>query len=79
VRDTPVAPVRPSTSGKEKKAKAHSASGFPLQAFRGLLKSLATLSRLPISLGDKGPTYTRCAKPTPLQAEALKRLGLALP
>ena len=75
-RKTPVAPVEPSPEGKEKKATGRSKDGLPLQTFTGLLKSLATLSRSQIRLGSDGPTYTRTAQPTPLQARALELIGL---
>jgi hypothetical protein len=76
VRGTPVAPVQPSLSGREKKAKAHSQSGLPLQSFGGLMKSLSTLALTRIRLGDKGPLYTRTTKPTPLQARAFALIGV---
>jgi hypothetical protein len=76
VRGTPVSPAEPSASAKKKKAKAHTQEGLPLQTFRGLLRSLATLARLRIRLGDRGPLYTRTTRPTPLQARALALIGL---
>jgi transposase len=76
LRTSPVAPVQPSPSGREKKAKAHGQSGLPLQSFQGLLKSLATLAMARIRLGDKGPLYTRTTKPTPLQARAFELIGV---
>jgi hypothetical protein len=76
VRRSPVAPVQPSPSGREKKAKAHSQSGLPLQSFSGLMKSLSTLARTQIRLGDKGPLYNRTTKPTPLQARAFELIGV---
>lgn len=76
-RTTPVAPVEPSESAKAKKRSPRTNPDLPLQTYRGLIQSLAALSRSVIRLGSS--TYTRCAKPTPLQAEAFKRLGLALP
>lgn len=76
VRITPVAPVQPSPSGREKKAKAHSHSGLPLQSFAGLMKSLSTLAKIQIRLGDKGPLYNRTTKPTPLQARAFELIGV---
>jgi len=76
VRDTPVAPVRPSESGKTKKAMAHSKTGFPLQTFRGLLQSLAALARLRIRIGEDGPLYTRTTRPTPLQARAFELISI---
>ena len=75
-RTTPVAPVEPSADGKAKKATGRSKDGLPLQTFTGLLKSLASLSRSQIRLGADGPTYTRTAQPTPLQARALELVGL---
>jgi len=76
-RTTPVAPVEPSEGAKAKKRSPRANPDLPAQTYRGLLQSLATLSRSTVRLGSS--TYTRCAKPTPLQAEAFKRLGLALP
>ncbi len=76
-RTTPVAPVEPSDSAKAKKRSPRTNPDLPLQTYHGLIQSLAALSRSVIRLGSS--TYTRCAKSTPLQAEAFKRLGLALP
>jgi transposase len=76
VRDTPVAPARVSESAKNKKAKAHGKFGFPLQPFSGLLKSLATLAKITIRLGEKGPVYTRTTRPTSLQARAFELIGV---
>ena len=76
VRDTPVTPATPSESAKTKKARGHSVDGLPLQTFRGLLQSLATLAKLRIRLGARGPLYTRTTQPTPLQARALQLIGL---
>jgi len=77
-RDTPVAPVRPSESGKLKKARAHSKDGLPLQSFGGLMKSLATLSLNRIRVGEKGPVCTRTTRPTRLQARAFELIGVAV-
>ena len=76
-RTTPVAPIEPSESAKTKKRSPRLDPDLPLQTYRGLIQSLTALSRSTVRLGSS--TYTRCAKPTPLQAEAFKRLGLALP
>jgi transposase len=76
VRVTPVAPAQPSPAAKEKKKLAHSKDGIPLQSFHGLLKSLATLSKIGIRLGENGPLYTRTTKPTALQARAFELIGV---
>ena len=76
IRTSPVAPVQPTPSGRVKKAKAHGKGGMPLQPFRGLLKSLSTLAKSQIRLGEKGPLYTRTTKPTPLQARAFELIGI---
>jgi hypothetical protein len=78
-RDTPVAPVRPSESGKFKKARAHSKDGLPLQSFSGLMKSLSTLSLNRIRVGENGPLCTRTTRPTPLQARAFDLIGVPIP
>ena len=77
VRETTVSPVRASASGREKKAKAHNREGLPLQTFHGMIKSLATMSRIQIRMGQDGPTCTRITKPTPLQARALELIDAA--
>jgi hypothetical protein len=77
-RDTPVAPVRPSESGKLKKARAHGKDGLPLQSFGGLLKSLATLCLNRIRVGENGPLCTRTTRPTPLQARAFDLIGVTI-
>jgi len=75
-RKTPVAPVEPSATAKAKKASGRSKDGFPLQTFRGLLQTLATLSKTTVQLGTDGPTYPRTSKMTKLQAKAFDLLGL---
>ncbi len=76
VRTSPVAPVQPSPSGRVKKAKAHGKDGLPLQSFHGLIKSLSTLARAKIRLGENGPLYTRTTCPTPLQSRAFQLIGI---
>lgn len=78
VRETPVAPAQPSPAAKAKKGAARSKDGLPLQTFRGLLQSLATLARMRIRLGENGPLYIRTTKPTTLQARAFQLLGLSV-
>ena len=78
IHTSPVAPVQPSPSGREKKSKAHGQNGLPLQSFGGLMKSLATLALTRIRLGEKGPLYTRTTKPTPLQARAFELIGIGV-
>jgi hypothetical protein len=65
--------LSPSAEGKTKKAPGRSKDGLPLQTFAGRLKSL---SRSQVRLGADGPTYSRTAKPTSLQARALELFGL---
>lgn len=75
-RKIPVSPVESSEAGRLKKQRAHSKSGFPLQTFRGLMQSLATLCRIRIRLGENGPLFNRTTKPTPLQAHAFHLIGV---
>jgi transposase len=75
-RKTPVAPVEPSATAKAKKALGRSKDGFPLQTFRGLMQTLATLSKATVQLGADGPTYPRTSKMTKLQTKAFDLLGL---
>ena len=76
-RTSPVAPIQPSEAAKSKKRSPRANPDLPIQTYRGLIQSLAALTRATIRLGSA--TFIRCAKPTPLQAEAFKRLGLATP
>jgi len=76
-RTSPVAPFEPSESAKQKKRSPRVDTELPLQGYRGLLQSLSALTRATIRLGSA--TFTRCAQPTPFQAEAFKRLGLTAP
>jgi hypothetical protein len=75
-RKTPVSPVEPSKGAKAKKGTARTQDGFPLQTFRGLLQSLAALTRNQVQIGEGGPSYTRMSKPTGLQAKALALIGV---
>ncbi len=70
-------PVEPSDAAKAKKRSPRANPDLPVQSYRGLIQSLAALTRATIRLG--AATFTRCAKATPLQTEAFKRLGLATP
>jgi transposase len=75
-RKTPVAPAESSPDARQKKGSARTKDGLPLQTFRGLLQSLAALSRDQIRLGEDGPVYTRTANPTTLQTRAFDLLGI---
>jgi transposase len=76
-RTSPVAPIEPSEGAKQKKRSPRANAELPLQSYRGLIQSLSALTRATIRLGSA--TFTRCAQPTALQAEAFKRLGLTPP
>ena len=76
-RSSPVAPLEPSESAKQKKRSPRANADLPLQSYRGLIQSLSALTRATIRLGSA--TFTRCAQPTALQAEAFKCLGLTPP
>jgi len=78
-RQTPVAPAESSPKAKTKKSTGRTTDGLPVQNFRGLLNSLAALTRAQIRLGQDGPPFTRTSKPTPLQARAFQLLGLLAP
>ncbi len=76
IRKAPVAPAEPSSVARHEKQRAHSTSGHPLQSFRGLMGSLATLSRIRIRLGENGPLFNRTTRPTALQARAFQLIGV---
>lgn len=68
--------VEASPAARLKKQRAHSTSGHPLQSFKGLMESLAALSRIRIRLGEHGPLFTRTTRPTALQARAFQLMGV---
>lgn len=76
-RETPVAPAEPSEAVKAKKRSPRANPDLPLQNYRGLIQSLAALTRATLRLGTA--TFTRSAKATPLQAKAFQSLGLPTP
>jgi transposase len=74
----PVKPAEPSTSARAKKRSKRTSAGWPAHSFRTLLAELGSRCRVTYSIGDgaDAPTYEQVAEPTPLQAEAMRLLGL---
>jgi transposase len=74
----PVAPAEPSASAKHKRKTKRNADGEPVHSFRTLLADLGQRCRVTYQLGagDNPATYQQVPEPTPLQAEALRLLGL---
>lgn len=76
-RSSPVAPAQVSPVAKAKAASRKTADGQPVHSFRTLLQDLGTLTRNTVRFGDATPV-TMLAKPTPLQQDALEKLGVPL-
>jgi len=76
-RTSPVAPAQVSAAAKAKAASRKTADGQPVHSFRTLLQDLATLTRNTVRFVDT-PPVTMLAKPTAIQQEAFKRLGVPL-
>lgn len=74
----PVAPARRSRAAKAKAGSAQTEDGYPASNLPDLLTELATITRNTIRIGQDEHTYTRLAKPTPLQARALELLDIKL-
>lgn len=73
----PVAPAERSAGALAKARSGHNAQGTPLHSFRTLLAELATLTKNTIRLPGSDATFDKLSLPTPLQAEALRHLGLS--
>lgn len=73
----PVAPAERSASAREKARSGHRANGGLVYSFRGLLSELATLTKNTVRLPGSEVTFDKLSLPTPLQAEALRLLGLS--
>jgi hypothetical protein len=74
----PVAPAQRSAAAKAKAGSAATEDGHPAWNLPDLLAELATITRNTIRIGQPEHTFTRLAKPTPLQARTLELLELKL-
>jgi transposase len=77
VQKDPVAPARHSGPALEKVRTGRGPNGSPVYSFRGLLSELATLTKNTVRLPGSEVTFQKLALPTPIQAEALRLLGLS--
>ena len=77
VLEDPVAPAERSASAREKARSGHRADGSPVYSFRGLLSELASLTKNTVRLRGSDVTFDKLSLPTPIQAEALRLLGLS--
>jgi hypothetical protein len=75
--EDPVAPAQRSVSALEKARSGRRPDGNPVFSFRSLLNELATLTKNTVRLPGSEVTFEKLALPTPLQAEALRLLGLS--
>ncbi len=76
-RASPVAPARVSRAARAEKAGKRTPEGLPVHSFRTLLRDLATLTRNRVRPPVPGAmTADILARPTPLQAEAFRLLGV---
>jgi transposase len=74
----PVDPAEPSDSARQKKQTRRTETGFPVHSFRTLLAELGTRARETCTIASAGEeaSFTQIVDATPLQAEALRLLGL---
>lgn len=70
----PVAKATRSPAAQHKAQTKQTPSGLPAHDLRGLLAELATQTRNTIRVADSPATFTKTARPTPLQARALQLL-----
>ena len=73
-----MAPAEPSESAKQKRKTKQTVTGQPVHSFRTLLADLGQRCRVTyrVNAGDSTATFQQVPEPTPLQAEALRLLGL---
>ena len=76
-RASPVAAAEVSPAAAAKARTKRTAEDRPVHSWRSLLQDLATLARNTVRLGD-APPITLLTRPTPLQQDVFRRLGLAL-
>ncbi len=77
----PVAPAKPSSAAKKKKAERITPDGLPVHSFNTLLAELATRCRVKTRLkaDPDGPLCSQLTQPTPLQKQALQLLDSLYP
>ena len=76
-RSSPVAPARPSPSAHAKAGRKRTPGGLPVHSFQTLLADLATLTRNRVQPAAQGAVAADVlTRPTPLQAEAFRLLGV---
>lgn len=79
-RKSPVEPAKPSPATKAKRGRKRTEEGFMVQNFRGLLKSLATISLCTCqATGSKLLPFKRYTQSSPYQKRALDLLQLTPP
>ena len=74
----PVAPAKPSSSARRKKARRQTADGLPVHSFDTLLGELGTLcrNRCRLQSDPSGQTFDQETQPTGLQGRVFKLLGM---
>ena len=78
-RASPVAPAKVSASAQRKARSKRTANGLPAHSFRTLLADLATVARnRVVPRLDGAQPFTVVTRPTPLQSEAFRLLGVRL-
>ncbi|HEX2680813.1 MAG TPA: IS1634 family transposase [Candidatus Dormibacteraeota bacterium] len=77
VVEDPVAPAERSASALDKARTGRCADGILVNSFSSLLAELATLTKNRVRLPGSEVTFEKLSLPTPVQAEALRLLGLA--
>jgi transposase len=79
-RNTVVSPTRATPIALAKRNRKVTADGFPVQVFRGILKTLATQTQQIVQPGiPKLPPFNRTTPGTPYQKRVYDLLQLSLP
>jgi len=76
-RASVVAPATLSEAAARKKSRKHTTDGFPVQSFRSLLQSLATLTKNTVRMGETDVHFEQYPRPTPLQHRVFDLLGVS--
>ena len=72
-----VEPATRSKAAEQKVRRKRTEDGLPVQSFRSLMKSLATLTKNTVRMGNTHVEFEQYAQPTPLQERAFELLDIS--
>ena len=76
-RTSVVEPATRSQAAEQKVRRKRTEDGLPVQSFRSLMKSLATLTKNTVRMGNTHVEFEQYAQPTPLQTRAFELLDIS--